>query len=101
MGDPIVNEYHILAAELATKEEAVSYTHLDVYKRQKWSVPGDTPYMFETKGGKVGIDICRDGHFYPELGRYYAAMGCTLFILSLIHILWSNMIPRCQNKKLE
>ena len=46
----------------------------------KWSVPGDTPYMFETKWGKVGIDICRDGHFYPELGRYYAAMGCTLFI---------------------
>lgn len=46
----------------------------------KWSVCGSTPYMFETKWGKVGIDICRDGHFYPELGRYYAAMGCTLFI---------------------
>ena len=30
--------------------------------------------------GKIGIDICRDGHFYPELGRYYAAMGCTMFI---------------------
>lgn len=46
----------------------------------KWSVCGSTPYMMETKWGKVGIDICRDGHFYPELGRYYAAMGCTLFI---------------------
>lgn len=45
-----------------------------------WSVCGDTPYMFDTEWGKVGIDICRDGHFYPELGRYYAAMGCTLFI---------------------
>lgn len=46
----------------------------------KWSVPGDTPYMFDTQWGKVGLDICRDGHFYPELGRYYAAMGCTLLI---------------------
>ena len=46
----------------------------------QWSVCGSNPYMLETKWGKVGIDICRDGHFYPELGRYYAAMGCTLFI---------------------
>lgn len=46
----------------------------------KWSVCGDTPYMFETQWGKIGIDICRDGHFYPELGRYYAAMGCTILI---------------------
>lgn len=46
----------------------------------RWSVPGDTPYMFDTEWGKIGIDICRDGHFYPELGRYYAAMGCTILI---------------------
>ena len=45
-----------------------------------WSVCGDTPYMFETEWGKIGIDICRDGHFYPELGRYYAANGCTILI---------------------
>lgn len=46
----------------------------------KWSVCGTTPKMIETEWGLAGIDICRDGHFYPELGRYYAAMGCTLFI---------------------
>lgn len=45
-----------------------------------WSVCGDTPYMLDTEWGKLGVDICRDGHFYPELGRYYAAMGCTLLI---------------------
>lgn len=45
-----------------------------------WSVCGDTPYIMETEWGKIGIDICRDGHFYPELGRYYAAMGCTMLI---------------------
>lgn len=46
----------------------------------KWSVCGTTPKIISTKWGKIGIDICRDGHFYPELGRYYAAKGCTLFI---------------------
>ncbi len=46
----------------------------------KWSVCGTTPKMIDTEWGKVGIDICRDGHFYPELGRYYAAKGCTLLI---------------------
>ncbi len=45
-----------------------------------WSVCGDTPYMFDTEWGKIGVDICRDGHFYPELGRYYAAMGCSILI---------------------
>ena len=46
----------------------------------KWSVCGKTPKIIETEWGKIGIDICRDGHFYPELGRYYAAKGCTLFV---------------------
>ena len=46
----------------------------------QWSVCGSTPKIIETKWGKAGIDICMDGHFFPELGRYYAAMGCTLFI---------------------
>jgi predicted amidohydrolase len=45
----------------------------------QWSVTGDGPLMFETKWGKVGIDICRDGHFYPEEGRYMAASGCNIF----------------------
>lgn len=46
----------------------------------EWSVCGTTPKIIETEWGKIGIDICRDGHFYPELGRYYAAMGCTMFV---------------------
>ncbi|SFU56256.1 Predicted amidohydrolase [Clostridium sp. DSM 8431] len=45
-----------------------------------WSVCGSNPVMFDSKWGKIGIDICRDGHFYPELGRYYAASGCTILI---------------------
>ncbi|MCR5586606.1 MAG: carbon-nitrogen hydrolase family protein, partial [Lachnospiraceae bacterium] len=46
----------------------------------QWSVCGTEPKIIDTEWGKIGVDICRDGHFYPELGRYYAAMGCTMLI---------------------
>ncbi|ONI44007.1 hypothetical protein AN641_08470 [Candidatus Epulonipiscioides gigas] len=46
----------------------------------EWSIPGNTPVIIDTEWGKFGIDICRDGHFYPELGRYYAAMGCNVLV---------------------
>lgn len=53
-----------------------------------WSMPGSTPLMFElpewkdANGNplKAGVDICRDGHFYPELARYYAASGAELLL---------------------
>ncbi len=53
-----------------------------------WSMPGSNPLMFElpewkdSSGNplKAGVDICRDGHFYPELGRYYAASGAELLL---------------------
>lgn len=70
--------------------------HTDSYQKMHragdeekvWSVPGDTPIMFELpewtgsdgRPLKAGIDICRDGHFYPELGRYYAASGAELLL---------------------
>ena len=70
--------------------------HADSYQKMHragseetaWSLPGSTPVMFEMpewtgsdgKPLKAGIDICRDGHFYPELGRYYAASGVELFL---------------------
>ena len=70
--------------------------HADSYQKMHragseetaWSLPGSTPVMFEMpewtgsdgKPLKAGIDICRDGHFYPELGRYYAASGAELFL---------------------
>lgn len=53
-----------------------------------WSVAGSTPVMIEmpewtdAEGSplKAGVDICRDGHFYPEIGRYYAAKGASLLL---------------------
>lgn len=61
------------------KIESYQKIHRAGYE-SKWSVCGDTPYMFETEWGKIGVDVCRDGHYYPEIARYYAAMGCTILI---------------------
>ena len=61
------------------KIESYQKIHRAGYE-SKWSVCGYTPYMFETEWGKIGVDVCRDGHYYPEIARYYAAMGCTILI---------------------
>lgn len=68
--------------------ESFQKMHRAGQEKQVWSVPGNTPRIFEmpeftgSDGGalKAGISICRDGHFYPELGRYYAASGAELLI---------------------
>ncbi|WHH60910.1 carbon-nitrogen hydrolase family protein [Petroclostridium sp. X23] len=52
----------------------------------KWATDGTKPNMLETEWGKMGISICMDGHNVPELGRYYAANGCTI----LIHLTATN-----------
>lgn len=61
------------------KIESYQKIHRAGYE-DEWSICGDSPYMFETQWGRIGIDVCRDGHFYPEIARYYAAMGCTILI---------------------
>lgn len=81
MTDGGVEKVYNSAAVLYPDGKIESYQKMHrAGNESKWSVCGDTPYMFETEWGKIGIDICRDGHFYPELGRYYAAMGCTMLI---------------------
>lgn len=76
-----VEKVYNAAAILAPDGSIDSYQKIQrAGVEDQWSVCGTTPKIIETKWGKVGIDICRDGHFYPEIGRYYAAMGCTLFI---------------------
>lgn len=68
--------------------ESFQKMHRAGQEEKVWSVPGNTPLIFEmpeftgSDGGalKAGVNICRDGHFYPELGRYYAASGAELLI---------------------
>jgi predicted amidohydrolase len=82
----LVEKIYNSAAIIFPDSETISYQKIQRAGSTRstgegeWSITGETPVMFETKWGKVGIDICRDGHFYPEEGRYYAASGCNIFL---------------------
>lgn len=45
-----------------------------------WCKTGTKPFTFNTPWGPVGISICYDTYNYPELGRYYGALGCRLIL---------------------
>ena len=45
-----------------------------------WATRGDSPFMFDTPWGPVGLGICYDSYCFPELMRYYAAKGCRLYV---------------------
>lgn len=47
-----------------------------------WATRGDKPFIFESPWGPIGCSICYDNYCFPELRRYYAAMGCRLSINS-------------------
>ena len=59
----------------------------DVYRKihlpfdeKKWAVCGNEPELFDTKWGKIGVTICYDTYCFPELIRYYRAMGARLVL---------------------
>lgn len=43
-----------------------------------WAERGDEPVLFDTEWGPVGISIRCDTYCFPELIRYYRAMGARL-----------------------
>lgn len=45
-----------------------------------WASSGDTPLVFETPWGPVGVAICYDVYAFPELARYVSAKGSRLYI---------------------
>jgi predicted amidohydrolase len=54
-------------------------THLPFYE-MKWAQRGDYPFIFETQWGPIGVTICYESYVFPELVRYYRAMGCRLVL---------------------
>lgn len=54
-------------------------THLP-FSERKWASPGEYPKMFQTPWGPIGIGICYETYVFPELIRYYRAMGCRLYL---------------------
>ena len=45
-----------------------------------WCKTGMEPFSFDTPWGPMGMSICYDTYNYPELGRYYGALGCRMII---------------------
>lgn len=46
----------------------------------KWCTKGEKPFAFDTPWGLVGVGICYDTYMFPELPRYYAALGARLYV---------------------
>lgn len=45
-----------------------------------WCEKGDTPFMFDTPWGRIGIGICYDTYQFPEIMRYCTYKGCRLYL---------------------
>ena len=45
-----------------------------------WCKKGKEPFVFDTPWGLVGVGICYDSYMFPELSRYYAALGARLYL---------------------
>jgi predicted amidohydrolase len=45
-----------------------------------WCQKGKEPFAFETPWGLVGVSICYDSYMFPELARYYAALGARIYL---------------------
>ncbi|MBQ4507017.1 MAG: carbon-nitrogen hydrolase family protein [Firmicutes bacterium] len=73
--------YYNSAAILTPEGETLSYRKIHpIGDESKWAVCGDKPFMFETPWGRIGVSICYDTYFIPELSRYYAANGCKIML---------------------
>lgn len=60
---------------------ALSYQKIHPFGDENtWCSKGSSPLIVDTKWGKIGIGICYDTYQFPELLRYYAAMGCRLYL---------------------
>ena len=46
----------------------------------KWCKRGKKPFSFDTPWGLIGVGICYDTYMFPELPRYYAALGARLYV---------------------
>lgn len=45
-----------------------------------WCEKGSAPFLFDSPWGPVGVGICYDSYMFPELPRYYAALGARLYL---------------------
>ncbi|MET0360778.1 MAG: carbon-nitrogen hydrolase family protein [Sphingobium sp.] len=49
-------------------------------KEAMWAARGNDAFIFDTPWGPMGLGICYDTYFFPEICRAYAAMGARLYL---------------------
>lgn len=77
--DPDV--FYNSAAVIGPEGVIGSYAKLMPFGNEmRWCRKGETPFAFDTPWGLVGIGICYDTYMFPELPRYYAALGARLYV---------------------
>ncbi|HWQ60814.1 MAG TPA: carbon-nitrogen hydrolase family protein [Negativicutes bacterium] len=80
IGDDPLNVYN---SALAVGPDGIigSYQKIHPFGSEViWCKTGTTPFTFDTPWGPIGISICYDTYNYPELSRYYGALGCRLIL---------------------
>ena len=69
------------AAVIGPKGVIGSYHKIHPYKPElKWCRKGKKPFVFDTPWGLIGVGICYDSYRFPELARYYAALGARVYL---------------------
>ena len=66
------NKIHLFDAQIEIGKEE--------YSESKHVIPGDTPIVFDSPFGKIGLAVCYDLRF-PELFRILAQQGAEIFVL--------------------
>ncbi len=76
--DPDV--FYNSAAVIGPEGVIGSYAKLMPFGNEmRWCKKGEKPFAFDTPWGLVGVGICYDTYMFPELPRYYAALGARLY----------------------
>ncbi len=75
------NLYYNSAGVVGPNGVIGSYRKMFPFKSElAWSSKGQRPFFFDTPWGIIGLGICYDTYMFPELARYYAALGARLYI---------------------
>ncbi|MEM1515773.1 MAG: carbon-nitrogen hydrolase family protein [Candidatus Bathyarchaeia archaeon] len=56
------------------------YRKIHPWVPERWCSKGSDYPVFETKFGPIGIGICYDNYFFPEVARIYALKGVRLYL---------------------
>ncbi len=85
MPEKVINDgqffYYNSAAVIGPEGVLGSYRKMHLIANENnYFYKGDNPFYFHSPWGIVGIGICHDTYMFPELPRFYAALGSKLYL---------------------